>query len=169
VDDELQRLGVRQVDFVKLDVEGAELGVLRGASELLKGRQRPAILVEVQDLRTEPWGYAARDIVRYLAERDYRLFALDADGNVIPVATSQQRYDANLVALPAERVREVIVRLNEGTYRERRTRGAGGLRWSVVARGRRVRTWLTSRTEQTWMDEGSRESATSEATGERLP
>ena len=168
VDDELQRIGVRQVDFVKLDVEGAELGVLRGAAELLSGRHRPAILVEVQDLRTEPWGYAARDIVGYLANRGYRLFALDADGNVIPVATSQQRYDANLVALPAERVREMIVRLNEGTYREQRTRGARGLRWSVVARGRGVRSWLTSRSEQTWMGEGTREATTGEATGEHL-
>jgi tRNA (mo5U34)-methyltransferase len=163
LEEELARLGVGVVDFVKLDVEGAELGVLRGAGELLSGQRRPAILVEVQDLRTEPWGYAARDIVRYLTDRDYRWFALDMDGNVVPVATSQAKYDANLVALPSERVREIILRLNEGTYRDGEAHGAGSLRWSVVRRGRKVRSWLTSRTEQTWMGDGPREAA-----GERL-
>jgi len=64
LDDVLWRLQVNAVDFIKLDAEGAELGVLQGARELLRGASRPVILAEVQDLRTQPWGYRARDIVR---------------------------------------------------------------------------------------------------------
>ncbi len=40
VDDVLQSLGISRVDFIKLDVEGAELSVLHGASRLLE-RRRP--------------------------------------------------------------------------------------------------------------------------------
>lgn len=87
LDEELHRLGIVHVDFIKLDVEGAELGVLQGAAALFSGPSRPAILAEVQDLRTHPWGYAAREILRFMVRKDYRWFALDAEGNLFPVST----------------------------------------------------------------------------------
>ncbi len=56
LDDVLAESGVSKVNFMKLDVEGAELSVLYGAMKLLHRESRPAILVEVQDSRTEAWG-----------------------------------------------------------------------------------------------------------------
>jgi FkbM family methyltransferase len=106
VDDVLQGLGISRVDFMKIDVEGAELEVLKGAMQRLRGVSRPAILVEVQELRTQPWGYRSRAIVQFLASLDYRWFSLAADGLLHAMPTDLESYDANLVALPAERVRE---------------------------------------------------------------
>jgi methyltransferase FkbM-like protein len=106
IDDVLLSLGIFKVDFIKLDVEGAELSVLRGATGLLQGPSRPAILAEVQDLRTHPWGYAARDIFEFLVRMNYRWFSLAPDSSLTPIATNLDFYDANLVALPSERVRE---------------------------------------------------------------
>ncbi|HEY8715558.1 MAG TPA: FkbM family methyltransferase [Candidatus Acidoferrum sp.] len=106
VDDVLQGLGISRVDFMKIDVEGAELEVLKGAMQLLRGVARPAILVEVQELRTHPWGYRSRAIVHFLASLDYRWFSLAADGSLHVMSTDLESYDANLVAFPAERVRE---------------------------------------------------------------
>lgn len=106
VDDVLQGLGISRVDFMKIDVEGAELEVLKGAMQLLRGAARPAILVEVQELRTQPWGYRSRAIVHFLASLDYRWFSLAADGALHAMPSDLESYDANLVALPAERVRE---------------------------------------------------------------
>src|SRR5262249_5859979 len=40
------------VDFIKLDVEGAERDVLKGARTSLQKKLRPVFLVEVQDVRT---------------------------------------------------------------------------------------------------------------------
>jgi hypothetical protein len=151
LDEELRRLGIERVDFMKLDVEGAELGVLQGGSALLSGVSRPAILAEVQDLRTRPWGYAAREIVRFLAEKGYRWFALDGAGSLVPVSTQQETYNANLVALPTERVREIIVALNEGEYRHHRPTVPASLRWSVMARRERHPAWLTSRSYKSWL------------------
>jgi len=107
LDDVLWRLQVNAVDFIKLDAEGAELGVLQGARELLRGASRPVILAEVQDLRTQPWGYRARDIVEFLLREKYCWFAVTADGNLRSTATDMDSYDANLVAVPAECLDEV--------------------------------------------------------------
>jgi FkbM family methyltransferase len=166
VDEELRRLRVPRVDFIKLDVEGAELGVLQGAAGILNGSSRPAILAEVQDLRTQPWGYAAREILRFLARWDYRWFALDMDGNLVPVSIQEEEYDANLVALPVERVREIIVMLNEGAYRHKRPQPPASLRWSVVTRGRRTRTWLTSRSYKSWLPQANEVPITRKSTTE---
>jgi hypothetical protein len=57
-----------RVDFV-VDVEGAELGTLRGAAWLLERRPQPIILAEVQDVRTLPSGYAAKQIIVYLINK----------------------------------------------------------------------------------------------------
>jgi Methyltransferase FkbM domain len=106
LDDVLRVLGVSRVDFIKLDVEGAELSFLHGASKLLQSASRPAILAEVQDIRTRPWGYPAREIISFLGSANYRWFALAEDGDLQPVSSDLPSYDANLVALPRERVEE---------------------------------------------------------------
>jgi FkbM family methyltransferase len=104
LDDVLSQLA--RVDFVKIDVEGAELDTFKGATELLSRAPRPVILAEVYDIRTRPWGYDAREIVRFLADLNYQWFALNDDGTLAAISSDLQTYDANLVALPAERVAE---------------------------------------------------------------
>ncbi len=108
LDDVLAESGVNKVDFLKLDVEGAELSVLYGAMKLLQREPRPAILAEVQDIRTQPWGYAAREIIQFLIRMDYRWFAIAAKGALLPISCDQETYDANLVSLPVERTEEFL-------------------------------------------------------------
>jgi FkbM family methyltransferase len=113
LDDVLAELRVKKVDFIKLDVEGAELSVLYGAMKLLHRESRPAILAEVQDTRTHPWGYAAREILQFLIRMDYRWFAIAAKGALLPISCDQETYDANLVALPVERTEEFLALLGQ--------------------------------------------------------
>jgi len=113
LDDVLWRLKLDVVDFIKLDVEGAELSILGGAGKLLQGPSRPVILAEVQDNRTRPWGYRARDIVEFLVRKNYSWFSLKADGSLQPAATDLDLYDANLVALPTERAEGIRKMLAE--------------------------------------------------------
>ena len=105
-DDVLETLGVASVDFIKLDIEGAELSFLKGATRILR-EWRPAILVEVQDFRTKAWGYAAHDILEFLERLNYRWFGVREDGKLEAILTNGGRYDANLVALPRERAEEI--------------------------------------------------------------
>jgi FkbM family methyltransferase len=113
LDDALEELDVSRVDFIKLDVEGAELTVLYGVMRLLLRESRPAILAEVQDNRTLPWGYAARDIIQFMIRMDYRWFAIAAKGALLPICCDQESYDANLVALPVERTEEFLSLLGQ--------------------------------------------------------
>jgi lipopolysaccharide transport system ATP-binding protein len=111
LDDYLLDAGLKRVDFVKLDVEGAERDVLLGASDLLSRSPRPVILVEVQDIRTRPWGYPALEIVQLLDRAGYEWFRILNSGLLTPTEIHEQNYDANLVAIPRDRVADVFRRL----------------------------------------------------------
>src|SRR6266850_587073 len=90
------------VDFIKLDVEGGELSVLQGAGKLLERRPRPVILAEVQDIRTQPWGYRAQEIISFLLDKGYRWFSISADGSLASLEVFAEPSDGNFVACPEE-------------------------------------------------------------------
>jgi FkbM family methyltransferase len=108
----LERERIGRVDFIKIDVEGAELEVLKGASKLLDSRERPVFLIEVYDTRTTPWGYRARDIVRFLDRHGYQL-AAQQSGTWQQIEADRDVYDANLVAVPREITERVLSVLKE--------------------------------------------------------
>ncbi|MBB4968630.1 FkbM family methyltransferase [Saccharothrix violaceirubra] len=66
--------GIDRIDFVKADVEGAELRVLQGGVETIE-RFRPKLLLEIEDRHLHRFGHRPRDIVDWLAERGYRMSA----------------------------------------------------------------------------------------------
>jgi FkbM family methyltransferase len=102
--------GVRRVDCLKVDVEGGELDLFRGASALLKD-VRPLVLCEVLDWVTRPWGYEARLTVRHLSEHGYEWFEV-GDGGGLRAHREQESYPEvkNYLAVPEER-REAVARL----------------------------------------------------------
>ena len=66
----------REVHFVKLDVEGAELPALRGASVTLQ-RYHPALLFECgPQWSLEPFGYDRADLHRFLVETGYDVYSV---------------------------------------------------------------------------------------------
>jgi hypothetical protein len=78
------------------------------------------LLIEVEDVRTRQWGYAAREIVQLLARWNYRWFALNEAGGLLPVSANEESYDANFVALPDERAGEFQGLLAESEKRRSR-------------------------------------------------
>jgi hypothetical protein len=90
------------VDFIKLDVEGGELAVLQGAQRLLESAPRPVILAEVQDIRTQPWGYRASEVIRFLSDKGYKWFSLSSQGALSLMDVSAETFDGNFVACPEE-------------------------------------------------------------------
>ena len=67
-----------RVDFIKIDVEGAELGALRGAERLLR-RWQPALLFEHATLHAQAFGTTAGEMYAFLREFGYAIHTLDGD------------------------------------------------------------------------------------------
>jgi FkbM family methyltransferase len=71
--------GVRTVDFLKVDVEGAETDVLRGAGGLLERRAVHHILVELNGWRLDDQGLGFGELAEPLFERGYVLDPLNGE------------------------------------------------------------------------------------------
>jgi FkbM family methyltransferase len=97
------------VDFIKMDVEGGELSLLKGAEKFLKRRPRPVILVEVQDIRTQSWGYRAKEIIEHLKLRGFTWLRLSSDGFLEELDVSADQFEGNFVACPEERKEALLL------------------------------------------------------------
>jgi FkbM family methyltransferase len=65
---------ITRVDFLKLDVEGAELPVLQGGRGMLK--QAPMILFEVTEQTARVFGRSTVDVKAYLSEMGFQVFRM---------------------------------------------------------------------------------------------
>lgn len=76
----LDNVGIAQIDLMKIDVEGAELMVLRGAEQTLR-REHPGLLVEYDERNVAAFGYDRSEIVTFLRDVGYSHFTfLGPDG-----------------------------------------------------------------------------------------
>lgn len=64
-----------RLDFVKCDIEGAELRMLCGGQQTIE-RHRPTLLIEIEDRHTRKYGHRADAVVEWLRRRDYRPYTL---------------------------------------------------------------------------------------------
>jgi len=97
---------IQRVDVMKLDVEGGELEVLRGAADMF-ARFRPILICEVLDETTSVWGYKAREIISMLGDAGYLWFECGANGTLIPHEIRDDYPTVkNYVAVPREKLPE---------------------------------------------------------------
>jgi FkbM family methyltransferase len=105
LDNYISKNKIPSVDFVKIDVEGGELNVLKGGVNMLKDI-RPILMCEVQDIRTRQWGYRASEIYKFLEDYNYSWFSVASDGSLVP-SIHKENHEAkgeNLIALPKEKI-----------------------------------------------------------------
>jgi FkbM family methyltransferase len=102
LDTVLAEQNVNRLDFIKIDVEGAEYSVFSGAAHLLQGSPRPMILAEVSDVRSRAWGHTANDLLSLLEQHGFKWFAIGPHGKLVPVERQKSFYDDNFLAVPEE-------------------------------------------------------------------
>jgi FkbM family methyltransferase len=81
----------KKIDFVKIDVEGAEYNALLGAKELLE-RSHPTIVSEFSPL-TMPGisGVDGRGYLRFLLDLGYKISVIEGDGALAECGTDAER------------------------------------------------------------------------------
>jgi FkbM family methyltransferase len=82
IDQFVAEQGVERIDFIKADVEGAELAVMEGARQSID-RWHPTILLEIEDRHLGRYGRRATDVVQFMTERGYRMHTF-GDGALRP-------------------------------------------------------------------------------------
>lgn len=97
LDDCFASLGLHSLNLIKIDVEGFELNVLRGAKGTLL-RYRPILFVEVDDANLREQGDSAAALLRYLREVGYNSFIRASDGRHIGADFSFHTEHFDLIA-----------------------------------------------------------------------
>ena len=105
LDNVLQLVPGRQIDFIKLDVDGNEVGVLQGGRQLLSQYQ-PTIMLEFAPHLFDERSNKFQDLLDVLADAGYEVHSLD-DDSVLPLNDAAVRKvcrdggGINVVALAA--------------------------------------------------------------------
>ena len=81
LDDYVEAQGLERLDFVKADIEGAELGLLQGAKRTLS-RFGPVLMLEVQRSSTTLFGYEPSAVFRELEPFGYSAFTVNGQGGL---------------------------------------------------------------------------------------
>lgn len=76
LDDFVLEKGLKKIDFIKLDVEGAELLALKGGQKVLH-ELHPIIHLEYFSAWTKGFGYTAKDLFDFLKSCKYNYFFKD--------------------------------------------------------------------------------------------
>lgn len=94
---------INDVNFVKLDIEGAELMFLRGATKLFKQSTPPIFMAEMALATTKSFGYLPNDLIEFIRQHaDYNFYALNEfDGTLREIdGFAPDEIGANVLGVP---------------------------------------------------------------------
>lgn len=90
----VERIGITHLDLIKVDVEGFETNVLKGASETCK-KFRPKLFVEVDDVNLKSQGSSANELIALITSYGYQISKIESI-----VAPDQPIYHYDIYAVP---------------------------------------------------------------------
>ena len=100
LDNYLEQNGVGKVDVMKIDVEGAEGMVLKGAEKLLSGPDRPAIVLEFEESAQQRFGSSCAQLTSMLTAHGYKLDRITEQGLIPYVPKDPEDFSFNVLARP---------------------------------------------------------------------
>ena len=100
LDDILESASVKRVDVIKMDIEGAELAALRGATATLE-RSRPTLVLELSDRALIPQQASSAEVLAFLKSHGYETYAVDGTtGRPVPLQRRDYFDSENIIAVP---------------------------------------------------------------------
>jgi FkbM family methyltransferase len=100
LDDLVDRNPLPRLDLIKVDVEGAELRLLQGASQTLR-RYRPVVLLEVCENSLRNQGSSREELMEFLKAQAYATCLFDPHTG-LPTKAIAGAYGDNMLAVPTE-------------------------------------------------------------------
>jgi FkbM family methyltransferase len=91
LDSYIKKANINKIDVIKIDVDGHEMNVLRGAEFVFSKMKPRAIIFEI----VTEWPEKKADIEKFFTDLGYEIFAIDYDGKLNHVQTYSS---GNLVA-----------------------------------------------------------------------
>jgi len=92
-------LNIARVRFIKIDIEGAELLALQGATQLIT-QSHPLIYLEICNDYCKNYGYSAKDIFKFLTNYDYQAVILQENLTIQPTDMHRYAGQGNVLFVP---------------------------------------------------------------------
>ncbi|MGI8884404.1 MAG: FkbM family methyltransferase, partial [Pyrinomonadaceae bacterium] len=105
---------IREVNFVKMDTEGAEMMMLEGADKLFDQKRPPIWEIEMALATTRGFDYLPNDLIKYMRQKaDYEFYAIDEiNFGLYPIeGFYPEDQGANVLCLPKGHYRERLSQL----------------------------------------------------------
>jgi FkbM family methyltransferase len=102
LDEVLNENPLARLDLMKIDVEGAELRLLRGAVETLR-KYRPVLLFEVSEGSLKHQGGSPQELLAFLRTENYLIHTFDRVTG-LPALAAPGVFGENMIGCPAEKL-----------------------------------------------------------------
>lgn len=93
LDDVVKKRGLNDISLMKVDVEGAEYGVLLGAKEILSHDKAPIIIIEINNDVNDSFGYKASDMKDLLRSYGYQYFYSISSSKKLKAILTDEAFD----------------------------------------------------------------------------
>ncbi len=108
LDDVVKEQNISAMDFVKCDVEGAELFVYKGGFESIK-KFKPVIFSEILRKWSAKFGYHPNDIIDLLAEAGYQCYVIKEKGKLRKFGrVNEQTLETNYFFMHVDKHAQII-------------------------------------------------------------
>lgn len=114
LDNYLARHNIPRVDFIKCDIDGAEIPFLMGAVNTLK--TQPTLIIEVSSRMQSAFKHKPQDILYELRKYGYAFFSIESDlAQIFPedIEGSEQEYFNNVLCIPRHKIGELPYLFNK--------------------------------------------------------
>lgn len=94
-------------DFIKCDVEGAELLVLKGGEETLKSK-KPVIFIELLRKWAQKFNYHPNEVIKFLKNLGYKCFIISNNNLIEVLEITETIQETNFIFLHEEKHKVII-------------------------------------------------------------
>jgi FkbM family methyltransferase len=101
IDEYVNTLNIQKIDFIKIDIEGAEIFALKGMKNTLR-RFKPIILMELSDDILNTAQVDENEILSLLSDLNYEMRGIDQNGNLLLETERHENYSNYAFCQPAK-------------------------------------------------------------------